>query len=458
MNRLIPKSEFSKNVATMLKGNIIAQILPLLATPILSRIFSVEEFGLFAFYSSLVSFFLVIAAGRYEMAILLPKEDKEAINLMTLSFTIVSILSLLLLIVVVLFENQLLNWLDKPQLSGWLIMVPIAVFIGTSYRILTYWSNRRKRFKGTSISSVTQSISRMLVNLFGGLLKTNFYEFKVSIITFFKVLFSKNYVLPIGYTQPGMGSLIYGYIVGFGLGSFNLSRSFFKYDRELLKDVTIKDIKRLAKLHDKFPKINAVHALVDEIKNSGVTFVISYLFSEIVLGLYSMTFRVLTLPLSIIGNAFGQVFLQKAAEMYANEQSLEVLIKTTLKKLSYIALPIFLPIILFGPQLFSFVLGDDYSVSGEYAQLLTPWLFLNFIMSPVLQIAVIMGKQKEIFRIALVGNLIIFGSIFFGGYFFESLTIGFIILSVLEIGYYAWLYKWIFKLAVNTNKNNTHNE
>lgn len=451
MKRLSSYSDFSKNVATMLTGNVVAQLLPLLAIPILTRIFSVEEFGVFAFYSSLVSFFLVIASGRYEMAILLPKEDKEAVNLLALSVSIVVILSLFLVLFIFLFYEQLTNWIDKPALNDWLMMVPLAVFIGALYKILTFWSTRKKRFKKTAISSVTQSVSRTLVNVFGGLLKTNFYEFKTSFAVFFKQLFSKEYIVAVGYTSKGVGSLIYGYIIGFGLGSFALARSFFKNDKGLLKEVNLAEIKRLAKVHDQFPKINAVHALVDEIKNSGVTFVISYLFSEVVLGLYSMTFRIITLPLSIIGNAFGQVFFQKAAEMHAHHQNLENLIRSTLKKLAFISIPIFLPIVLFGPQLFGFVLGKDYAISGFYAQLLTPWLLLSFIMSPILQISVILGKQKELFKIAIVGNLMIFGSIFIGGYFFEDLKIGFIILSILKIGYYTWLYFWTFRI-INVNQ------
>jgi O-antigen/teichoic acid export membrane protein len=429
----------------MLTGNVIAQTIPLAITPILSRLFSVEEFGLFSLYSSLAAFFMVIAAGRYEMAILLPKSDKDAINILGLSFAIIGIVSFIVLLIVFFLGDFISSFFGNNELSQWLWFLPITVFVGGAYRTLTYWSNRKQRFNDTSASSVFQSVSRSVVNLSGGLLKNNF--FNTSIFSHLKLLFSKQGIAQSGITSIGMGSLIYGFIIGFGLGSANMLRAFFKKDKNLLQDIRWKDMKSMAQLHINFPKFNAVHALVDEVKNGGVAFVIAFLFTETALGLYSMTFRILTLPISIIGNAFGQVYLQKASSHYSSNQALTPLIKKTIKNLAILAVPLFLPIIVLGPEIFAFVLGEEWRISGVYAQLLSPWLILNFIISPVLQTALILGKQKEIFGISLIGNLIIFGSILTGSYIFENLETGFVILSSLEILYYFWLSHWILNLT-----------
>ena len=444
MIKYLPTSEFSKNVITMLTGNMIAQLIPLLITPILSRLFSVEEFGVFALYSSIATFFMVIAAGRYETAILLPKEDKDAVNILALSFLILTGLSLLLTAVVLIFP--IANLFDTPELSTIMIFLPLTIFFGAAYRTLTFWSNRKKRFRATSISSVTQATSRAGINLFGGMYAGGYWEVGHS-KGFFKALFSAKGGMLHGVRVWGMNSLVVGSILGYAFGTIQFVRTFISKDRSLLKEINGASMRRLAKEHDKFPKINAVHALVDEIKNSGVTFVVSYMFSEVVLGLYSMTIRVLTLPLTMIGSAFAQVFIQRAAEMYANKEKMEPLMHATVRRLSFLALPIFLPIVFFGPDLFGIILGDDYRISGEFARILTPWLFLNFVVSPVVQVTVVVGKQKELFGVALVGNSIILGSIFIGGFFFHKLEYGFMLLSLLEIIFYIWLYKWVFALA-----------
>jgi O-antigen/teichoic acid export membrane protein len=441
------KSEFSRNVVTLMTGTTFAQLIPLLLMPVVSRLFSPAEFGLFAFYFSIVSFFLVISNGRYDMAILLPKEDKDAVNILTLAFSILISLCVILFIILFLFEEDIEELISKPELNDWLLFIPLCVFSASGYKILTYWSNRKKRFKNTSLSVVAQATSRSGTLFYGGLLRNDFFTSSDSSAGFFRALFKKDYVVPFGVTPIGIGSFILSYLVGFTLSFMYLLIGFLIKDRALLKEVTGKKMSSLAKKHDKFPKINSLHALTDELKNSGVTFVISYLFSDLILGFYSMTFRVLRAPLSVIGNSFSQVFLQKTAEMHANKQDFIPLIKKIVHKLSIIALPIFIPILFFGPQLFSFVLGDKWEIAGEYAQYLTPWLFLNFIFSPIFQVAVVMDRQKELFYLALVGNSMVFGSILFGGYFFEEIKISFTILSVLSVFYYAYCYWFILKAS-----------
>lgn len=454
MLKNILKSEFSRNVMTLLTGSAIAQFIPLLLTPVLSRLFSPEEFGLFAFYYTLVSFFLVIATGRYELAILLPKKDKEAINVMGLAILLSGILSIFLLLALFIFKIPIQNLLGKPDLNQWLYLIPVCVFLGSGYKVLTYWSNRKKRFKGTSISVVTQATLRSSTVFYFGLLKSGFFGLSVATITFFKEIFHKSYAVPVGVTELGIAGFILGYVIGFGSAFLTLIFAFIKNDRELLSQISRKQMKAMGIRYKKFPQINMFHAMTDEFKNSGVTLIISYVFSDIVLGLYSMTYRVLRAPLSVIGNSFSQVFLQKAAEMYANKQNYLPIIHKVTKKLATISLPFFILVMLFGPQIFEFILGDKWSTAGEYARYLSPWLFVQFVTAPITQIAVIIEKQKELFLVSLINNAIIIGSLVVGGFVFNNILIGFAVLSILQIIYSIYLYKWILRVSKKAIEEN----
>lgn len=396
---------------------------------------------------------MVIAAGRYEMAILLPKDDKIAVNVLALCLLLIFSVAFTLLLIVLALSQQISNLFGSIHLQAWLIWVPLSVVTGAVYRTFTYWSNRKNRYKDTASSTIIQSATRAGINLSGGLIK---HSSEVS-NNFLKGLFKGEFISSTGVSKAGIGSLIGGYIAGFGLGAVNLIRRFWINDNNLLSSVSWKTIWEQAKNYDKFPKINALHALVDEVKNGGVALLIALFFTEIVLGLYSMTFRVLAMPISVVGSAFGQVFMQNAANQYADKQEILPLINNTIKKLSLIAIPVFLPIILVGPWLFQFVLGAEWRISGEFAQLLSPWLILTFILSPVLQTAIITGHQKDMFLKALIGNLIIFGSIFSGSFFFNNLKAGFILLSTLQILYYFWLYRWIIRLAQDADYQNKAN-
>ena len=441
------KSEFSRNVMTLMTGSAIAQFIPLMLTPILSRLFSPEEFGLFAFYISIITLFSAIATGRYELAILLPKDDKKAINVLALCFIILISICTTLLAIVFFFEEGIIQFIQKPDLKGWLYFIPLTLFFTSSYSIFTYWSNRKARFTDTSVGIVSLSTTKVGVNLYAGLSKVNFFEAKASFLEFFKALFKKSYTIPSGVSAIGIGGLILGSFIGYFSAVFYFIIKFFKNDRGLISSINKVTIKEMARKHDKFPKINSIHALADQFKNSGVIYVISYIFGDIILGFYSMTLRILTTPLAVIGNSFGQVFLQKTANIYSNHGNFIPLIKKTVSKLSLIAAPIFILILLFGPQLFSFVLGEKWSVAGEYARYLTPWLFLHFVFSPIFQVAVVIQRQKELFYLALLGNAIVFGSILIGGLVFKEIKISFIFMSLLNIFYYVYCYWYILKVS-----------
>ena len=96
IQRLKPKSEFSKNVLTLMTGTTIAQAIPIAISPILTRIYTPEDFGVLALFVAITSIFGSIANGRYELAIMLPKKDENAINIFALGLIITFSMSFIL--------------------------------------------------------------------------------------------------------------------------------------------------------------------------------------------------------------------------------------------------------------------------------------------------------------------------------------------------------------------------
>src|SRR5690606_29525671 len=124
-----------------------------------------------AFYMSLVTFLLVIATGRYEQAIVLPKEDKEAINVLALSVGMSIGFSVLLSLVILLFNDGISAFIGQLHIADWLWFLPISVLFGSTYKIFTLWSNRKKRFKGTSSGVIGQTSARIGWQLGGSFFK-----------------------------------------------------------------------------------------------------------------------------------------------------------------------------------------------------------------------------------------------------------------------------------------------
>jgi O-antigen/teichoic acid export membrane protein len=436
-------SEYSKNVLTLLSGTVIAQALPILFAPILTRIFSPEEFAVYGVYVALVTFCTVLSSGRYELAIILPEDDSKAISLLSLSYRLLFIFSLIVLLVVFLFHDKLISLLGHEELSGWIYLLPIGVFLLGSFNILNYWNNRKKRFKNLSLARVGQATTTLGVNAAAGFTKHGFPENGVA-----KVLadVQSNPGLNSGVSKLGVLGLIGGHVCGVLISNTVLLYRFLKNDRSLLKQTNKAERRSVAKEYRTFPKVNMAHALSDKVQGISLPFIMLYFFAEKMFGFYSYTVRIVRAPLGMVSSSIGQVFYQKGAEQYNQQGDISKLVVATMKKTAMIGIPCLLILVFFGPDLFAFIFSDEWRVSGEFAQILAPWLILNFIVSPVSQVPLIVNKQREAFLLSLLGNGLIVLSIIIGG-LLQDVKLGLAILSITQVFYYIWIIIWTVKIA-----------
>jgi O-antigen/teichoic acid export membrane protein len=196
-----------------------------------------------------------------------------------------------------------------------------------------------------------------------------------------------------------------------------------------------------------FPTINMLHALGDMAQASGVVFIISTGFGAEVLGFYAFGLRVLRAPMGIIGNSISQVFYQKMIFVYNNKQSLKPMLRSILKKLFILALPPFLIIFTFSDYLFKVVFGDNWAEAGVYVQILCPWLYFNFVASSVSQIPMIVGKQREVFLISLMGNSIMLLMYVVGAYYGFNIKMVLAFVSLYMSIYTVLVILWTLKIS-----------
>ncbi len=404
------------NVLTLMTGTALSQILLILISPILTRLYSPADFGTYALFTSLTSAIAVIAAGRYELAVILPRRHEEAFNLMVLSLMITAGTSLVTLLVLSIFNQSISRLLGDPLLSPWLYYVAIAVLFTSFYQIFNYWSNRKKQYKKIAISRITQSSGMAVVSL------------------------------SLGFFHAGASGLIFGTIAGFGLAAFTLALQNWSEDKQQLQFLSKITMKEQATLYRDFPKINSLHAFIDMLQLNGIVFITSAFFGSAVLGYYTLTMRVLKLPLNFMGKSIAQVFYQKATETYNTGENLHVFVKRTLIRLSIIALPIFAVLIFVAPFLFTIVFGQEWREAGVYTQILCPWICLNFIYSPVSQVPLLVNKQKQNLLVGIFYNILIFGFIMLG-YSFRNIKIGFYLISIFVSLYLIGVMFWLLSIS-----------
>ncbi len=113
----------------------------------------------------------IIINAKYEMAIILPKKDEDAINVFALGFIINIVLSLLIFIFIVASHSHFIKWLGNDSLSVWLYFVPVAVFFTGLWNILNYFNNRKSQYKDIAHAVIFKSILTALVQVMVGFIK-----------------------------------------------------------------------------------------------------------------------------------------------------------------------------------------------------------------------------------------------------------------------------------------------
>ena len=378
-NRFQPQSEFSQNVLTLMTGSTLSQAIPIAISPILTRIYTPEDFGMYAIFGAITTILGTIISGRYELAIMLPKKDEDAINIFALGLVITICLTVLTTILVITFNDYIVNLSNNQKMKYWLYIVPVSVFLMGCYNLLIYFNNRLKNFN------------------------------KISNMFIFKASASAVVQLSLGCIKTGATGLISGQIFSQLMADIHLSIIIFR-NKILLSKINKPKMIEMAKRYRDFPKYSVLAILANKLSYQLTNIIVSAIYSITTLGYYAHVQRVLGLPSSLIGTSIGRVFIHEASKEKQNTGKAIQTFKSTMKKLILIGLPIFAFLFMIVEDLFAFVFGEPWRIAGEYAQIVIPFFFVQFIISSISSTETIMEKQNLdlLFNIAiLAGSMIV---------------------------------------------------
>ena len=357
-------STFASDVVKLVTGTTIAQVIVIIASPLLTRLFGPEAFGFLALFTSITGIIGVIACMRYELAIMLPESDDDAINLLGLSLLMVLIVTILTGTALFFGGDLLLALLKAPGLAPYLWLIPLFVFFSGVFLALNYWNSRTRHFGRLSTARVTSAIAATGTQLGTGLA---------------------------GHATGGslIGASLAGSIVSTGI----LGGQIWREDKEHFRQkISWNGIVTGLKRYQRFPLIDTGSALLNTVSWQLPVLLLSAFFSPIIVGLYALGMRVLQAPMSLIGGAIAQVFFQRAAE--ANrEGTLGSLVENVFRVLVLIGLFPLLILTCIGGDIFTVVFGTIWREAGIYAQILGIWTFIWFISSPLSTLYVVLEKQ-----------------------------------------------------------------
>jgi lipopolysaccharide exporter len=374
--RRLSRRPFARNLIIFMSGAAIAQALSLIASPVLTRLYNPEAFGVFAVFTTIVFVLGLTVTGRYEQAIVLPNSERDAASLLGLSFLSTVVVTTGIAILIWLSGATIANWLSVPELIAWLWLIPPYLFTIGVFNSLNYWSTRRNRFSRLSVAQMLHGGSTIGLQILAG-----FARFNV------------------------MG-LIGGKVIGQALASVVLFLQVWREDGlKSDRSFSLTQLRELAYQHRDFPRYGMPQALVNALSVNLFTLVMSPFFGPSVVGYYALTQRVLALPTRLLGDSIRQVFFPKASELIRSGGDVYRVWRMTTLGLLAVGLIPFSVILLFGPQLFAFIFGAEWYQAGVYARLLVPWTYVSLANPPSVMMMPVLNKQGAYMGYELISLL-----------------------------------------------------
>ncbi|QEC72738.1 oligosaccharide flippase family protein [Arachidicoccus ginsenosidivorans] len=369
----------SKNNSSILKlsfGSIISQVIPFLLMPILTRLYSPQEFGGLAIFISITLIFAEIVTGKYEMAILLPKKTLTAIELTTSTIYFNLILSFILFILISIFKTPFLNAFDQDEvLNNWVYLIPIAVFLNALYEILKDFSLRMNSYTIISKSYITRSTFGNTAQLILGILK---------------------------YTTSG---LIVGNLLSQIAANTQVLRIFLQEKKlKNFKKLKFNRFISLLNQYKDFPLYSMPSSVLTTLSNQLLLITLPIIFSSNIAGFYLLAQRIANIPISIISNSIRQVAYKEYSEIQNDVDALRKKTWEILTKAFIIGIIPTIILMFTGQILFRFAFGAQWAMAGVFAQIISIWYLMVFISGPISNLLIVIKKQHK----ALIFQIISF--------------------------------------------------
>ncbi|PLC51592.1 hypothetical protein CR159_00715 [Pollutimonas subterranea] len=348
------RGEFFKNVITLMTGTIAAQLFTVAVSPILTRLYTPADFGVLALFTAMNAVLSIVAAARYETAIMLPRDDGDALNIVVLSGAITLIFVTLLQAGIFVFEAQIVAVADTPLMGKWIHALPLSVALTSCTQIMVFWNNRGKRFRQLATARALHGI---------GIGSTQCL---------------------LGYGGASSIGLIIGHITGHVLGLIALVKANLASMAEQRHFVSSTAVRSNGKRYRRFPLFSMWGALFDSSATQVPLFVVASFYSASETGLFGFTVKVLSLPLFLISSAISEVLYQKTTQLDSTSPAaLGRYIVGIFILLGCIATPFCALFMLYGVEIFSFVFGQNWARAGEFAGPLSVAAGVRFMVSPL---------------------------------------------------------------------------
>ena len=264
-------------------------MVPILLQPFLRRYFLPEDFGAFSVYSSIVGILIIVSSFKYELAIVLPKRDKDSVNLVGLSLIINFLFSFFLLVIVLLLKDELLLLLNlSEKYTIILYLIPLGTFLINTFQSFNFWLIRKKAF-------FSISLNKLVRRSFEGLTQVIFAFLRNAKGLFFGDIIgqiSNVFVVIIQSSRNGFTSKVLSY----------------------------EKIKYVSRKYSEFPKYNLIPGFMSACSFLLPAIFINKFYSSEYTGFFDLSKLVLSIPLALVASSVSRVLLQQVSEKFQEKK------------------------------------------------------------------------------------------------------------------------------------------
>ena len=359
---MLQRLYFSKDLGILLSGTIIAQAIPVLVSPLLTRLYTPENFAGLALLMAWFNPLSYLASGRFEIAVLLPKEESEAKQLVRVSSLWSIGVSIIIMVTGILYFALQPKPLAYIQNKSVFFALPFLILFVGHFQPVNYWLQRKKQFKAIAINKIIQTTVVMVMTIL------------------------------LAYLYPSLG-LTMGYCLGW-LALAGVSFYYLVKDKIIPFQINWKEIVEMTKKYKEFPIFNGLPSILNSLTLSIPVFLIAYYYEKNNTGYFNLTRQILFVPTSIIATSFTQVFFERIVSHKNEGKSVLEDYKKMVNILALIALVFTIPLLFGGPFLFAMIFGETWAVSGYFAQIIVLSTALQFIVLPLGAVLQTFNKVK----------------------------------------------------------------
>lgn len=344
---------FLKNAGTLVTGTAFAQILPIILLPVVSRIYSPDEFSGLVVFMAFASVFCAISNFRLQLAIVQSAEEREAIILLIASISFGLVL-VVIAIIGYIFSRPLGGFISLNLEEEIIILILLLTIIAFAIQqACSYFLIRNEQFKVVAISKAVQG----------------------SFTVIFQIIF--------GILQPTSTSLILAYFLGILIMAVYLFFNVLKMSNIFLR-LTWAECFSILEKFKLFPLLSTPASLLDVLSVQMPVYAFAKFQNATSTGAFGLTLRILSVPSSLIATSVSQVLLKASVD--ANKRmhlNFTIFVGIVFSLLVIMYLPFAIILSLSGTEIFIFVFGVEWSEAGMISEILVWAVMIRFAVSPL---------------------------------------------------------------------------